>query len=211
MVSLVNAPADAQQIVEAIELSQRDAVWTSGQISQLCKVAPKTACEWIDSGKLPGYRIPVTKARRVRASDLHAFLLEHGLTAEARLVCPRKILIVGVSRAQSDAMRERIPGGVEMEAAVDSFVAGLAMGGARWPVIVCEFSERPDEVGEIARRIRAIEEMKGTKLIAVVGEDQPVGHVLPADVHFDRIFQRPFYDRSFDEAIAEAFSTGGKS
>lgn len=47
--------------------------------SEVCKVAPRTVCEWIDGGKLKGYRLPMSKHRRVLPSDLEIFMRANGM------------------------------------------------------------------------------------------------------------------------------------
>lgn len=60
--------------------------YTTGQISAMCHVAPRTVAKWCDSGKLKSHRIPslgeIGNRRRVRADDLEKFLHANGLPAE---------------------------------------------------------------------------------------------------------------------------------
>ena len=55
---------------------------TCGVVARICCVAPRTAARWIDSGELKGYRIPMSKDRRVEVADLREFLEAHGLPTE---------------------------------------------------------------------------------------------------------------------------------
>lgn len=55
-----------------------DTVYSTGKIATICRVAPRTVSKWFDSGKLQGYRIPLSKDRRVPRENLLAFLKEHG-------------------------------------------------------------------------------------------------------------------------------------
>lgn len=59
--------------------SKKPHVFTSGDISRFCHVAPRTASKWIDSGILPGYKIPGSGDRRVLAHDFYGFLRENNL------------------------------------------------------------------------------------------------------------------------------------
>ena len=52
--------------------------YTTGEIADICDVAPRTAVGWIDAGLLKGYRIPGSKDRRVHHDDLVAFMRAHG-------------------------------------------------------------------------------------------------------------------------------------
>jgi len=53
------------------------AVFTTGQVANICHVAPRTVSKWIDAGTLKGYRIPGSNDRRVPRDQLVKFLREH--------------------------------------------------------------------------------------------------------------------------------------
>lgn len=57
----------------------RRAVYTTGQVAKLCRVAPRTVSKWFDAGKLRGYRIPGSQYRRVPHADLVRFAVTYGL------------------------------------------------------------------------------------------------------------------------------------
>lgn len=59
------------------------ATFTTGQISKLCDVAPRTVAKWIDSGTLPGGRIPGSQDRRVLRAAFVTFLRSNPLFAYA--------------------------------------------------------------------------------------------------------------------------------
>ncbi len=56
-----------------------DTVFTTGQVAEICKVAPRTVTKWFDSGKLKGYRVPGGRARRIPRGDLISFLKDNGM------------------------------------------------------------------------------------------------------------------------------------
>lgn len=62
-------------------LKRRD-ILTTGQVSKICNVAPRTVCRWFDSGKLRGYRIPGSKDRRIPLSGLMRFMKAHNMPME---------------------------------------------------------------------------------------------------------------------------------
>jgi hypothetical protein len=51
--------------------------FTTGDLSSLFGVAPRTVIKWIDSGLLEGFRLPGSADRRVRLESLSAFLAAH--------------------------------------------------------------------------------------------------------------------------------------
>jgi excisionase family DNA binding protein len=50
-----------------------------GQIGRMLGVSTSLVQRWIDEGKLPGYKIPFTRRRKVLAEDLQAFCKEHDM------------------------------------------------------------------------------------------------------------------------------------
>lgn len=71
---------------------------TTGQISRICGVAPRTVSKWFDSGRLKGYRLPGSTDRRVYADDLAAFMLGAGMRVPADLAPPPgPVVIYGLS------------------------------------------------------------------------------------------------------------------
>ena len=64
--SLTTIPADDQLL-------------TTGDIAQLCSVVPRTVSKWIDSGRLPGFRVPGSRDRRVVCRDFKKFLAEYDM------------------------------------------------------------------------------------------------------------------------------------
>ena len=61
---------------------KRKDILTTGQVSKICNVAPRTVCRWFDSGKLRGYRIPGSKDRRIPLSGLVRFMKAHNMPME---------------------------------------------------------------------------------------------------------------------------------
>ena len=54
-------------------------VLTTGQVSRICNVAPRTVCKWFDSGQLRGYRIPGSRDRRIPLAELIRFMKAHNM------------------------------------------------------------------------------------------------------------------------------------
>jgi excisionase family DNA binding protein len=61
---------------------RRNDILTTGQVSKICNVAPRTVCRWFDSGQLRGYRIPGSKGRRIPLSGLIRFMKAHDMPIE---------------------------------------------------------------------------------------------------------------------------------
>lgn len=53
--------------------------YTPSQVAQRFRVSTRTVIRWFDSGRLPGYRHPKTKHRRIPHKDLIEFLKRYNL------------------------------------------------------------------------------------------------------------------------------------
>ncbi|HEX7899421.1 MAG TPA: response regulator [Planctomycetota bacterium] len=89
---------------------KRQASYTTGDVARICHVTKRTVIQWIDSGKLKGYRIPGSTHRRVAADALRDFLRAHKIPDYAAVV-RRRILIVDddvdLQELLKDALRDR--------------------------------------------------------------------------------------------------------
>jgi hypothetical protein len=63
-------------------------VFTTGQVARRCRVAPRTVSKWFDSGRLVGYKIPGSNARRIPKRNLIKFLRENGMPLSGDLMKP---------------------------------------------------------------------------------------------------------------------------
>jgi excisionase family DNA binding protein len=130
-------------------------VFTSGMVARLCGVSPRTVTKWIDSGRLPGYRIPDCEDRRVRRAELAAFMAEHGFPLPPGFG-PRVLVVGEVEMVDSrrvtnvfdagKAFAELEPSTVVVEVAAVGEGAALGMAKllramARPPVVVVHTTE----------------------------------------------------------------------
>lgn len=64
----------------------RKEVYKTGDIAKIIGVAPRTASNWIDTGRLKGRRLPSGKGeRRVNRQDLQRFMDEYGISEYIKL------------------------------------------------------------------------------------------------------------------------------
>lgn len=69
-------------------------ILTTGDLARALMVAPRTVTKWIDSGRLPGWRLPGSLDRRVLARDAARFAAEAGMPPEV----VRGLLLAGGAR-----------------------------------------------------------------------------------------------------------------
>lgn len=65
--------------------SLRRAVYTTGQVARICRVAPRTVSQWCDRGRLKHHRLPDGTDRRIIHRDLIEFLNVYGMADLATL------------------------------------------------------------------------------------------------------------------------------
>ena len=54
-------------------------IFTTGMVSRLVGVSPRTVSLWFDAGRIRGYRIPGSQDRRIPRDALIKFLADNGM------------------------------------------------------------------------------------------------------------------------------------
>lgn len=108
-------------------------VMSTGQVSRICKVAPRTVSKWIDSGALEGYRIPGGRERRVTEEAFEKFVKSRGLPDEwLGRAAKVRALIVGFTDSAEDEVIAAIKVASKrafIRIAGDAFEAGVVCSG----------------------------------------------------------------------------------
>lgn len=88
------------------EIISPDSLLTSYQVGSLLQVNPSSVNKWIKDGRIPAFRTPGGH-RRIRASDLVAFLNKHSMPIPEKLVeaGKRRLLIVDDDSKQLSALQ----------------------------------------------------------------------------------------------------------
>jgi two-component system response regulator RpaA len=60
-------------------MAKANNVFSTGDVAQICNVAPRTVCIWFDKGLLKGYRIPGSKDRRIPVKELKRFMKDNNI------------------------------------------------------------------------------------------------------------------------------------
>jgi len=67
---------------EELIMAKANNVLTTGEVARICNVAHRTVSKWFDKGLLKGYRLPLSKNRRIRPTELRAFMKKYGIPYE---------------------------------------------------------------------------------------------------------------------------------
>ena len=82
-------------------------IYTTVDVSKVCKVSLRTVIRWVDEGKLPSFRTPGGH-RRVRENDLQAFLDRYKIPFSVTLARPAKRILVVEERKTLEGLLKQI-------------------------------------------------------------------------------------------------------
>ena len=81
----------------------RDRDHTTGEAARFLRVSQQTVIRMVDDGKLPGYRVPGSKFRRIPADGIRRLLTEMKLAIPAGLAVPDLMAAVETTTPQPEA------------------------------------------------------------------------------------------------------------
>ena len=88
--------------------NKRKDILTTGQVAQICKVAPRTVTKWFDTGQLKGYRIPGGRDRRIPAAELIRFMKTHNMPTDQLEHDKVRILIIDSDWQMANTLAEAL-------------------------------------------------------------------------------------------------------
>jgi len=180
-------------------------VLTTGQVAEICHVAPRTVSKWFDAGHLGGYRIPGSRDRRIPAEQLLAFMQAHGMPADALDGGTCRILIVDQSDeaprvanelSDSDRYAVRLAG--------TEFEAGVVAQQFDPHVIAVSIGRDINQAALVAQNMRATAILQSSKLIAITDDLTDAVHNALLEGGFDAWVTRPYCSTALIDAVEKA-------
>lgn len=146
-------------------------VLTTGQVAQLCNVAPRTVTKWFDSGQLGGYRIPGSKDRRIPESELIRFMKAHDIPTDKLEKGKLRILVIDSRTEYARHFSSQIEskGSFEVQCAHNSFDAGLAALKFSPNIILIDLMSNDIDAASLCGYVRHCEDLSDCRLIALAG------------------------------------------
>jgi excisionase family DNA binding protein len=146
-------------------------VLTTGQVAQICNVAPRTVTKWFDNGQLRGYRIPGSKDRRIPLSELIRFMKAHNIPTDSIEKGKIRILLIDsqVECAKRFADDLQTRGSFEVACAHNSFDAGLMAQKFAPNVILIDLMSREIDAQNVCHYVRNNQDLSDCSLIALAG------------------------------------------
>ena len=150
-------------------MHKRKDVLTTGQVAQICNVAPRTVTKWFDSGQLKGYRIPGSRDRRIPTSELIRFMKAHDIPTDSLEVGKIRVLIIDSDwkSAEETADALQAKGNYEVRTAQSSFDAGIVAQKLVPHVILINLMAHDIDAKRVCKYVRTTEDLSGTKVVAV--------------------------------------------
>ena len=150
-------------------MQKRKDVLTTGQVAQICNVAPRTVTKWFDSGQLKGYRIPGSKDRRIPTSELIRFMKAHNMPTDTLEAGKMRILLIDSDWQNTEQMAEALAAkrNYQVITASNSFDAGLMAQKASPHVIMINLMANDIDANLICKYVRTNQELSTAKIIAI--------------------------------------------
>ncbi len=184
-------------------MHKRKDVLTTGQVAQICNVAPRTVTKWFDSGQLKGYRIPGSRDRRIPTSELIRFMRAHDIPTDSLEVGKIRVLIIDSDWKSAEETAEALQakGNYEVRTAQSSFDAGLVAQKLVPHVIMINLMARDIDAKRVCKYVRTTEDLSATKVIAVASNLRESEAEALHEQGFDAVITRPEDPAQVMEAI----------
>lgn len=152
-------------------MQKKKDVLTTGQVAQICNVAPRTVTKWFDAGQLKGYRIPGSRDRRIPTAELIRFMKAHNIPTDALELGKMRILILDSDWESAENMSNTLQSkkNCEVQSAQNSFDAGLVAQKFIPHVIMINLMAQEIDANQICKYVRTNEDLSSTKVIAIAG------------------------------------------
>jgi len=185
------------------------AVFTTGEIAEICKISQQTVIRCFDSGRLKGFRVPGSKFRRVPRTELISFMKQNNIPIENLDSGKRRVLIVDDDPAIVDMLTDLLgrDGRFDVKSASNGFDAGALTKEYKPDVLLLDYL-LPDVNGNVVcQRVRSDPELAHTKIIIVSGAVAPSELEKLRAAGADDFIKKPFDIEKLIERIAELCSS----
>lgn len=184
---------------------QKD-ILTTGEVANICNVAPRTVSKWFDSGQLRGYRIPGSKDRRIPLNSLIRFMKSHNIPLDGLQSGRTRVLIVDDESEIVDVLEKVLTeqANYEVRAAHGGFAAGIECEKFRPHVLLLDMHLGDINGEDVMKLVRENADLQLTKVIAMSGKlTDGQSHQL-MQRGFDGYLKKPFHVRQVIDSIEEA-------
>lgn len=147
------------------------AVYTTGEVAEICNVSQQTVIRCFDAGKLKGFRVPGSRFRRIPRESLVQFMKDHNIPIDQVGSGKRRVLVVDDDAAIVDMLVDCLErtNRFEVETASSGFDAGLKTKDFRPDVMVLDYLLGDINGDAVIRSVRNDATLQSMKIIIVSG------------------------------------------
>lgn len=181
-------------------------VYTTGQVAQICCVAPRTVTKWFDNGQLKGYRIPGSKDRRIPASELMRFMRANHIPVDGMELGIVRVLLIDTNIQWLEQIcgelnkREKY----HSQWADNMFDIGFAAHKLGPHVVIVNLMTNGLDAAGICKYIHAKEDLQGSKVVAIAPNLTNNEKAALIEKGFDDVIAGEVNFKSIAEAIEDA-------
>lgn len=174
-------------------MHRRKDVLTTGQVAEICNVAPRTVTKWFDSGQLKGYRIPGSRDRRIPTGELIRFMKAHDIPTDAVEIGKIRILIIDSDWQAAEDLSTALQtkGNFEIRTAQSGFDAGLVAQKLAPHVIIINLMAKDVDARQVSKFVRSNEDLSGTKIVAIAPNLRETEALALHEQGFDEVITKP--------------------
>lgn len=183
-------------------------VLTTGEVARICSVATTTVGKWFDSGALRGYRIPISKDRRIPVNELIRFMRQYNMPLNGLMTGNTRILIVDSEHNVVEVLEKILEDEAkyEVETATTGFSAGLIAEKFRPHVILLDMNIPSINGLEVCKTIKANPDLQMTKVIAMSNRIADGPNPGLRAIGFDGFLKKPLHLEQVIEAIKDSMA-----
>ena len=185
---------------------------TTYDIAKYCDIAPRTAIQWINEGKIKAYRT-LGNHSRVKIQDFLKFLKENNIPIPKELESidakdeKKKILIVDDDKNMALTIERtlKLKGKYKLELAFNGFDAGRKVIDLKPDLVILDIRMPGMDGYEVTKRIKDIPELFHTKIIAISAFFEQDGKEKVMSLGADACLDKPFDKEKLLNVIKEMF------
>lgn len=188
---------------QGVRVSQ--AVFTTGEVADICGISQQTVIRCFDNGKLQGFRVPGSRFRRIPREALIKFMKEHNIPLDRLDMGRKRVLVVDDDPEIVDMLVELLErdGRFEVATATTGFDAGIRTKEFNPDVIVLDYMLPDINGNRVCRTVRADKSLQNVKIIIVSGVVNPEEKDRLLECGADDFFQKPFKIKELVDRITE--------
>ena len=150
-------------------MQKKKDVLTTGQVAEICNVAPRTVTKWFDAGQLKGYRIPGSRDRRIPTSELIRFMKAHNMPTDDLEISTMRLLVIDDDWEAAESLSNGLQSkkNCEVHIAQNSFDAGLMAQKIIPHVLLINLMSSDIDATTVCKYVRTNDDLNGTKVVAM--------------------------------------------